>query len=302
MKKSFKEVRKSMLSKYRIAEEKGIESNICQGCGIENIIHRCHIKACVDGGGNEIENMLLLCPFCHLYIQEEFTYIDEDINFIKELFDEKHMPFFNVKMNHYISKYNNDLLSKNFFNNLNKKYIHINKINELPYFRSKLIEYESDLFKSLNNGKIDIFINDITKLGGNLNDILNTLQYFIDKKVNIHIENLGLTTLLSNTKINPTVKLMINLMDFIGEYERESIKERTQKGREVAKARKAYKGRKRGSNANMNEYKLKYKNDIEKVQELINNNNNISSIAMIAEIPRTRIYRFIEKGLVINNK
>ena len=150
----------------------------------------------------------------------------------------------------------------------------------------------------MNNDKIDyILINEVTRLGRNLNDILNTLQYFTDKKVNIHIENLGLTTLLPDGKPNPTAKLVINMMGSISEYERELIRERTQQGREIAKTKNVFKGRKRGSKAKISEYKLKYRNDIDKVQKLIKD-NNISTISMATNIPRTRIYRFIEKGLV----
>ena len=150
----------------------------------------------------------------------------------------------------------------------------------------------------MNNDEVDyILIKEITRLGRNLNDILNTLQYFTDKGVNIHIENLGLTTLLPNKKPNPTAKLIIHVMGSIGEYERELINERTQEGREIAKAKKIYKGRKRGSTANIDEYRTKYHSDILKVQKLIKN-NSISTIAEITNIPRTRIYRFIKKGLI----
>ena len=153
--------------------------------------------------------------------------------------------------------------------------------------------------KLLSNEKVNyITIAEVTRLGRNLSDILETLQHFTDKGVNIHIENLGLTTLLPDAKPNPTAKLMINLLGTIGEYERELLQERTRQGREIAKAKGKYKGKKRGSDADIKKYKAKHFNDIQKVDYSFKLNNSISATASLTNIPRTRIYRFIEKGLV----
>ena len=116
-----KEMRKQMLSKSEIADYKGVDVNSCQGCGFNSKIHRAHIKSCIDGGGNEADNMLLLCPFCHNHIQELFTFDKKDVVFIKTLFKKKHMPFFNIKANHYISKFNNDLLPEKFIKKVYSK-------------------------------------------------------------------------------------------------------------------------------------------------------------------------------------
>ena len=129
-----KEMRKYMLSRKEIAEQKNIRHNSCQGCGFDTKIHRCHIKSCVNGGGNEADNMLLLCPFCHAHIQEAFTFDDQDIEFIKNLFIEQHMPFFNVKANHYISKFNNGLLPRKFMDKLSAENESVNI--QLPYFNN----------------------------------------------------------------------------------------------------------------------------------------------------------------------
>jgi len=153
--------------------------------------------------------------------------------------------------------------------------------------------------KLLSNDKVNyITIAEVTRLGRNLQDILQTLQHFTDKGVNIHIENLGLTTLLPGGKPNPTAKLMINLLGTIGEYERELLKERTQQGREIAKAKGKYKGKKRGADANISKYKAKHHEAIQKVDYSFKLNNGISATARLTGITRTMIYRFIDKGLV----
>ena len=153
--------------------------------------------------------------------------------------------------------------------------------------------------KLINDNDIDfITIEEVTRLGRSLNDILNTLEYFTNKGVNIHIKNLGLTTLKDNGKPNDIAKLIINLLATIGEYENKLLYERTQQGREIAKAKGKYKGKKPGANADIKKYKAKHFKDIQIVDEMIKANNSISLIQRSTGISRTRIYRFIEKGLV----
>ena len=153
--------------------------------------------------------------------------------------------------------------------------------------------------KLLNNSKVDyITIAEVTRLGRSLSDILKTLEFFTNKGVNINIENLGLTTLLPDGKANPTAKLIINLLGTIGEYENRLLYERTQQGREIAKAKGRYKGKKPGANADIKKYKAKHFKDIQIVDEMLKANNSISLIERSTGISRTRIYRFMQKGLV----
>lgn len=153
--------------------------------------------------------------------------------------------------------------------------------------------------KLLNNEDIKhITINEVTRLGRNLSDILKTLQHFTATKINIHIENLGLNTMLPNGKQNPTANLMINLLGTIGQYERDLLQERTQQGREIAKAKGLYKGKPRGANADLDKYKAKHFDDINKVKKALEKGLNISETSQITSIPRTRIYRFINKGII----
>ena len=159
-----------------------------------------------------------------------------------------------------------------------------------------------EAIKLLNNKSIKyIYVNEVTRLGRNLSDILKTMEYFNDKGINIFIENLGLQTILPNGDINPTASLVISLLGSIGEYERNLINERTQQGREVAKAKKKYKGRKRGATAKIVEYKIKHQKNIKSVQNQIDRGTPITEISENIGIPRTLIYRFISKKLVTKN-
>jgi DNA invertase Pin-like site-specific DNA recombinase len=150
----------------------------------------------------------------------------------------------------------------------------------------------------LRNKKVSqITIKDITRLGRNMNDILSTIEYFVKLEINLYIENLGISTMVDNKK-NSTAALMINLLSSISEYERELIKERTQQGREIAKARGKYKGRKRGTQINDEDYKRKYLKDIEAVKSMLERKVRIMYISKELKIPRSRIYQFKKRGLI----
>ena len=153
--------------------------------------------------------------------------------------------------------------------------------------------------KLLKNKDIThITISEITRLGRNMGNILETIQHFTDNGVNILIENLGLTTLLPNGKPNDTASLVINIMSSIGQYERALLKERTAQGIAIAKADGRYHGRQRGANKDIEKYKETYFKDIEAVKSLLNQGLNISQISKDLDIPRNRIYKFKAKKLL----
>jgi len=153
--------------------------------------------------------------------------------------------------------------------------------------------------KLLKNKDIThITISEITRLGRNMGNILETIEHFTDNGVNILIENLGLTTLLPNGKPNDTASLVINIMSSIGQYERALLKERTAQGIAIAKAEGKYHGRKRGANKDIETYKATYKKDIEAVKSLLNQGLNISQISKDLDIPRNRIYKFKELKII----
>ena len=147
--------------------------------------------------------------------------------------------------------------------------------------------------KLLKNKDIThITISEITRLGRNMGNILETIEHFTDNGVNILIENLGLTTLLPNGKPNDTASLVINIMSSIGQYERALLLERTAQGIAIKKAKGGYKGRKRGAVQDIEKYKETYFKDIEAVKSLLNQGLNISQISKDLDIPRNRIYKF----------
>jgi DNA invertase Pin-like site-specific DNA recombinase len=85
-----------------------------------------------------------------------------------------------------------------------------------------------------NNVK-SIRVKSIDRLGRDLKDILNTIEYFISKGVEVYAERECLFSHNEGVK-NPTFNLMVGLLGSVAEFEKQRIKERTSEG--IAKAKK----------------------------------------------------------------
>jgi DNA invertase Pin-like site-specific DNA recombinase len=96
------------------------------------------------------------------------------------------------------------------------------------------------LLKEIEKGNItEIQVASIDRLGRNTIDILNTIEFFNSKKVNLISEKEGFNTLI-NGEINPMAKLLVGIMSTLAEFEKARIKERAKDGIIKAKERGAY--------------------------------------------------------------
>lgn len=151
----------------------------------------------------------------------------------------------------------------------------------------------------------DIEVLDIDRLGRNLRDMLNTIQTFTDKGVNIFIKNQGLNTLV-NGKPNPTADLVIQIMGSIAEFDRKNRKQRCKEGIDIAvaqdkllpKHKRKYKGKPLGAVTDIDLIRKKHAEKIQVVQSELKNGKNIYSISQEYKYNRTTIYRLIEQGLI----
>lgn len=161
--------------------------------------------------------------------------------------------------------------------------------------------------KLIGNSKITLIeVKEISRLGRNLKDILDTIEYFTNKGVDIRIENLGLNLMVEG-KLSAYGHLMVSMFGAIAQHERNIINERMQEGRDCAKAKdknlphseRTYKGRQVGATSD-----LKSKNEmlITAIQSKLDEGVSISKIAKLYEVSRRRIYSYIEKGLLKSNK
>lgn len=152
-----------------------------------------------------------------------------------------------------------------------------------------------DAQRLMKNSKVTLIeVKEISRLGRNLKDILDTIEYFTNKGVDIKIENLGLN-LLVDGKLSAYGHLMVSMFGAIAQHERNMINERMQEGREIAKVKGHYKGRKRGT-----ENKLKTDDEIliTAIQSKLDAGVSISKIAKMYDTSRTKIYSYLKKGLL----
>jgi len=101
--------------------------------------------------------------------------------------------------------------------------------------------------KLLSNDAItEIHVHSIDRLGRNTLDIMQTIQYFTSKGINVISEKEGLQTIV-NGKENPIAKMMIGILGTLAEFELNRLKERQSEGIANAKKKGVYVGRKEGS-------------------------------------------------------
>jgi len=122
----------------------------------------------------------------------------------------------------------------------------------------------------------------IDRLGRDLRDIINTIHYFVEKKINIIFISQGLTTLDSNGKENPISKMMISILGIVGEMERVQIKERQIEGIRIAKLKGSYTGRKKGSKETLLDFLSKEKN--KKAHDYLVKGYKVGEAAKLADL------------------
>ena len=105
-----------------------------------------------------------------------------------------------------------------------------------------------EVLKMVKAGKVtDLFVEEFSRLGRNAYDTLTTLQICEENNVNVHIQNMSVSSRV-NEKANPLFKMFSHIFSVIAEQEREQIKECTEMGKVAARQKGVVFGRKQGSN------------------------------------------------------
>jgi len=99
----------------------------------------------------------------------------------------------------------------------------------------------------------------IDRLGRDLLDILNSIQYLSERGIKIHFIQQGLVTLDDDGKENPISKMTVSILGIVAELERKLLKERQSEGIQLAKLRGVYKGRVHGSKEDIRRFLSKPK-------------------------------------------
>ena len=134
----------------------------------------------------------------------------------------------------------------------------------------------------------------LDRLSRNYQHIQQLVQRFKERKVKLIIDDLPQTNTGNALVDQFMLDMMLNLMGFVAQNEREKIKERQQQGIAQAKKRGVYKGRakKYAPNSKNREGRLVY----EKIKEqyLSVNYESKSQLAKDNEISRQQLYRILQ--------
>lgn len=103
------------------------------------------------------------------------------------------------------------------------------------------------LIQLVESGQVkELVVEEQSRLGRNTGDVIQTLEWLDQHKVNVVVRNLGIQS-RPNGKKNPIWKMISAVMSSLYELELENIKERTQTGRMIYVQKGGVLGRPSGS-------------------------------------------------------
>lgn len=142
----------------------------------------------------------------------------------------------------------------------------------------------SEIMELASKGLVsEIYVHSIDRLGRNTLDIMQTIQFFTSKGVNVISSKEGLRTLNEDGSENMVAKLMTGILGTLAEFELNRMKERQKEGISKAKERGAYKtnGRPKGSTESVDEYLAKPK--IKKVVRELSKGRSLRETSLVCK-------------------
>ncbi|RZK22613.1 MAG: recombinase family protein [Flavobacterium sp.] len=138
-----------------------------------------------------------------------------------------------------------------------------------------------ELLNLIAKGKVtELYVEELSRLGRNAKDTLNTLEVCAEHGVNVHIQNMSISS-IPNGKPNPVFKLITHMIAVISEQEAENIRERTEMGKLAARSRGQVFGRKVGTNERKIDFLKKDKSKA--ILKHLGGNQSIRNVAKLAE-------------------
>ena len=153
--------------------------------------------------------------------------------------------------------------------------------------------------KLLANDEVsEVLVHSIDRLGRNTIDIMNTIQDFTNRGINVISEKEGLQTIIDG-KENPVAKMMIGILGTLAEFELTRIKERQAEGIAKAKAKGSYLGRSKGSYESVEVFTNKA--STKAILRYLKMNESISRTAKLSQTSEgsvKKVKRLIKEGLI----
>ena len=164
----------------------------------------------------------------------------------------------------------------------------------------------SDAFKDRPRAKellankdiTEVLVHSIDRLGRNTIDIMQTIQDFTSRGINVISEKEGLQTIVDG-KENPVAKMMIGILGTLAEFELTRIKERQAEGIAKAKTKGSYLGRSKGSAESVEVFMSK--SSTKAIVRYLKQKESISRTAKLSETSAgtvKKVKNMIKDGLI----
>ena len=106
----------------------------------------------------------------------------------------------------------------------------------------------TECLEHAKENKIDVILfSELSRCGRAIWEVLETIKYCVDNRINIHFEKEGLTLFKEDGHVDSIMAIYISCLGFCAEKERENIRFRLSQGRELARQKGVKMGRKKGS-------------------------------------------------------
>jgi DNA invertase Pin-like site-specific DNA recombinase len=149
-------------------------------------------------------------------------------------------------------------------------------------------EKGAQLMEAIEEGRIkEVYVHDLSRLGRNALDVLNTVKYFTSKGVNLVSEKEGIKTLNEDGSENLIASMIIGILSTLSEWDYNKIRENQREGIAIAKAAGRYLGRKKGSGMSSEEYLHKHR----KVVKLLKAKNSLRNTAKICDVSLSTVQK-----------
>ena len=153
--------------------------------------------------------------------------------------------------------------------------------------------------KLLANDEVnEVLVHSIDRLGRNTIDIMQTIQDFTNRGINVISEKEGLQTIIDG-KENPISKMMIGILGTLAEFELNRAKERQAEGIAKAKAKGSYLGRSEGSVESVEVFTNKA--STKAILRYLKMNESISRTAKLSQTSEgsvKKVKKMIKEGLI----
>ncbi|MEL6941054.1 MAG: recombinase family protein [Bacteroidota bacterium] len=148
--------------------------------------------------------------------------------------------------------------------------------------KAKSRKAAKQMFDFINNEKIDIvLVSELSRLGRSAIDVQNNIHTLVyDLGLNLYIHQQGMNARDKRNKVNPTFKLITDVLANVAQMEREQISERVKSGLEEARRKGKTLGRPTGSTHDNDTILAKYP----KVQRKLKEGFSLRNTAKICEV------------------